>query len=134
MTINVLYDSRQLEANYISNLPTGIFDYIPLIEQLRLAKNPWYCDCASSYLATWLQKRYFSLSNVTEEPIPFDDPTVSWDYAGGAICQGPANLERKLLLQLTRHELCEGQWASMKGLAPRLPIDLLATIPPNLLV
>ncbi|XP_043789074.1 slit homolog 1 protein-like isoform X4 [Apis laboriosa] len=113
---------RQLESNYLSSLPPRILDAVELIEQLRLARNPWHCDCAASYLATWLQRMYLTRVNDTNS----SENLGIWEFGAGAVCRGPGTLGGRLLLRLTFHELCEGQWASMKGLVPRLPIDLIS--------
>ncbi|XP_076242355.1 uncharacterized protein LOC143184188 isoform X2 [Calliopsis andreniformis] len=110
----------QLESNYLSSLPPRILDPVPYIEQLHLARNPWHCDCSASYLAMWLQRQYMARANDSEVT---EDLGV-WEFGAGAMCRGPGTLGGKLLLRLTFHELCEGQWASMRGLAPRIPIDL----------
>ncbi|XP_024221194.1 carboxypeptidase N subunit 2-like isoform X1 [Bombus impatiens] len=111
--------AQTLESNYLSSLPPRIFDTVQFIEQLRLARNPWHCDCAVSYLAMWLQRMYLARVNETK---PGEDLGV-WEFGAGAVCRGPGTLGGKLLLHLTFHELCEGQWASMRGLVPRLPVD-----------
>lgn len=90
------------------------------MEQLRLARNPWHCDCAASYLAVWLQGRYLARANESQAT---EDLSL-WEFGAGAVCRGPGTLGGKLLLRLTFHELCEGQWASMRGLVPRIPVDL----------
>ncbi|XP_046828939.1 carboxypeptidase N subunit 2-like isoform X3 [Vespa crabro] len=115
-----------LEANYLSYLPAKILDGLLTIRQLRLERNPWHCDCSAAYLATWLQRRYLTITNSsTMGEINIDDNSKSWEFGAGVICRGPGAMGGKLLLQLTFHELCEGQWASMKGLVPRVPKDLL---------
>lgn len=115
-------------------LPARFMDYTPMIQQLRLARNPWHCDCASSYLAVWLQQRRYRLlrANATADSIAPTFPsnsTAYWEFAAGAICRGPGNFGGKLLVQLTFHELCEGSWASMRGLAPRIPMEGSSTAP-----
>ncbi|XP_053996601.1 platelet glycoprotein V-like isoform X1 [Hylaeus anthracinus] len=110
----------QLESNYLSSLPPRILDPVPHIEQLRLARNPWHCDCAASYLATWLQKKYLACTNGSSDAT---ENVGAWEFGAGAICRGPGTLGGKSLMHLTFHELCEGQWASMRGLAPRIPVD-----------
>ncbi|XP_047366957.1 carboxypeptidase N subunit 2-like isoform X3 [Vespa velutina] len=115
-----------LEANYLSYLPAKILDGLLTIRQLRLERNPWHCDCSAAYLATWLQRRYLTITNSsTMGEINIGDNSKSWEFGAGVICRGPGAMGGKLLLQLTFHELCEGQWASMKGLVPRVPKDLL---------
>ncbi|XP_050595228.1 carboxypeptidase N subunit 2-like isoform X3 [Bombus affinis] len=115
--------AKTLESNYLSSLPPRIFDTVQFIEQLRLARNPWHCDCAVSYLAMWLQRMYLARVNETK---PGEDLGV-WEFGAGAVCRGPGTLGGKLLLHLTFHELCEGQWASMRGLVPRLPVDRIGS-------
>lgn len=122
----------QLEANYLSYLPARILDGLLSIQQLRLARNPWHCDCAAAYLAAWLQKRYFTVTNSSNlGEINVNENSKVWEFGSGVICRGPGTMGGKLLLRLTFHQLCEGQWASMKGLVPRLPIDLLGIASPN---
>lgn len=121
---SVSRSNRQLESNYLSSMPPRILDAVQSIEQLRLARNPWHCDCAASYLAMWLQRMYLARVNGTNSR---EDSGV-WEFGAGAVCRGPGILGGKLLLRLTFHELCEGQWASMRGLVPRLPVDLVAGI------
>ncbi|XP_014598851.1 PREDICTED: carboxypeptidase N subunit 2-like isoform X2 [Polistes canadensis] len=117
-----------LEANYLSYLPARILDGLLTIRQLRLERNPWHCDCSAAYLATWLQRRYLIITNSSSiGEINIGDNSKSWEFGAGVICRGPGTMGGKLLLRLTFHELCEGQWASMKGLVPRLPKDLLGT-------
>lgn len=103
----------------MSNLPSRILDYVPNIQQLRLMQNPWHCDCSVSYLAVWLRTKYFQ-SNLH---VGKRTNSTNWDFSSGVICQGPGSFGGKLVVQFTAHELCIGQWASMKGLVPRLPID-----------
>ncbi|XP_035740752.1 carboxypeptidase N subunit 2-like isoform X2 [Vespa mandarinia] len=115
-----------LEANYLSYLPAKILDGLLTIRQLRLERNPWHCDCSAAYLATWLQRRYLTITNSSSMgEINIGDNSKSWEFGAGVICRGPGAMGGKLLLRLTFHELCEGQWASMKGLVPRVPKDLL---------
>lgn len=117
---------RLLEANYLSYLPAKILDGLLTIRQLRLERNPWHCDCSAAYLATWLQRRYLTITNSSSiGEINIGDNSKSWEFGAGVICRGPGAMGGKLLLRLTFHELCEGQWASMKGLVPRVPKDLL---------
>ncbi|XP_076651493.1 uncharacterized protein LOC143358321 isoform X3 [Halictus rubicundus] len=110
----------QLESNYLSSLPARILDPVASIEQLRLARNPWHCDCAASYLATWLQNRYRSRANATTDS---SESFAAWEFGAGAVCRGPGTLGGRMLMRLSIYELCEGQWASMRGLTPRLPVD-----------
>lgn len=95
-----------------------MFDRLSELSQLRLSGNPWHCDCASSYLAGWLRKRY-------QQQQLRDNNTGAWDFGAGAVCRGPGNLGGKLLVKLSYRELCDNEWASMKGLAPRLPLELV---------
>ncbi|XP_048515947.1 leucine-rich repeat-containing protein 15-like isoform X2 [Athalia rosae] len=118
----------QLEANHLSYLPSRFLDVIPNIRQLRLERNPWHCDCGAAYLAGWLRKRYLATPrgySVSSNKSSF------WDYGAGAVCRGPGALGGRLLVQLSFHELCEGQWASMRGLVPRLPVEPPTTTLPS---
>lgn len=43
---------RQVDSNKFQFLPTDCLEYVPNLVSLKLAKNPWHCDCAILYLAT----------------------------------------------------------------------------------
>lgn len=43
---------RQLDSNKFQFLPTDCLEYVSQLISLKLAKNPWHCDCAILYLAT----------------------------------------------------------------------------------
>lgn len=122
---------RQLESNNLSYLPAQILDYIPKIQQLKITQNPWHCDCAAAYLAMWIRTKYLMQSNLSKDKL---NSTNFWDFGVGVICQSPGSFGGKLLIHITVHELCVGQWASMKGLVPRLPIEPPATQTPFLMV
>lgn len=119
---------RQLESNDISFLPAGSLDAILMIQQIRLNRNPWHCDCRASYIASWLRRRFASFMNLTNS-LQIQQALILnwsiWEFGAGATCRGPRILDGQSLLRLTFHELCEGQWASMKGIIPRLPLDVL---------
>ncbi|KYM79563.1 Leucine-rich repeat-containing protein 15 [Atta colombica] len=121
----------QLESNDLSFLPAGSMDAIFTIQQVRLSQNPWHCDCRASYVASWLRKRFASFANLTN-PLQIQRVLIMtgnwsiWEFGAGATCRGPGILGGQSLLRLTFHELCEGQWASMKGIIPRLPLDVIA--------
>jgi len=122
---------RQLESNELSFLPAGSMDAILTIPQVRLSRNPWHCDCHASYVASWLRKRFASFANLTNQlqiqrALILTGNWSVWEFGAGAICRGPGILGGQALLRLTFHELCEGQWASMKGIVPRLPLDVIA--------
>lgn len=123
---------RQLESNDLSFLPAGSLDAISMIQQIRLSRNPWHCDCRASYIASWLRRRFASFANLTN-PLQIQQALILtgnwsiWEFGAGATCRGPGILGGQSLLRLTFHELCEGQWASMKGIIPRLPLDVIAS-------
>ena len=47
------------------------------------------------------------------------------ESGAGALCRGPGNMGGQLVVAMTYRGLCEGEWASMKGFAPRLPVELV---------
>lgn len=126
------WSSRQLEANELTFLPTGSMDAVSMIQQVRLSQNPWHCDCRASYVASWLRKRFASFANLTN-PLQIQRVLIMrgdwsiWEFGAGAICRGPGTLSGQSLLRLTFHELCKGQWASMKGIVPRIPLDIITS-------
>lgn len=122
---------RQLESNDLSFLPAGSMDAVSAIQQLRLNRNPWHCDCRASYVASWLRRRFASYANLTDpsqiqRALAVTGNWGIWEFGAGAVCQGPGVLGGQPLLRLTFHELCEGQWASMRGIVPRIPLDVIA--------
>lgn len=122
-----------------------------MMQQLRLSRNPWHCDCEVAYLAMWLRRMYFARNNHNHNHNININSTIDsntnnnsknsttnnqnrinfWQSGAGALCLGPGTLGGKLVIELTFHQLCDGQWASMRGLAPRLPVDLLTPSPPK---
>lgn len=77
---------------------------MPQLIAVKLDKNPWHCDCKVIYLARWLRASGSRL----------------WD--GDPLCRGPGDLGGNAVGELRFDHLCEGQWASMVQLSPRLPI------------
>lgn len=113
-----------MESNYLPHLPPHFLDYTPNFVQLRLGSNPWHCDCAATYLAKWLRNDYIARMGLDDTAMPeFADNFDFSEFGHGVVCRGPSFLGGKLLIKVTVHELCLGEWASMKGLVPRLSID-----------
>ena len=71
---------------------------------VKLDKNPWHCDCRALYLARWIRQHTAKL----------------WD--GAPMCRGPGDLGGREVGLLRYDDLCDGQWASMLSLSPRLPV------------
>ncbi|GLV37748.1 uncharacterized protein CBL_06551 [Carabus blaptoides fortunei] len=45
-----------LDSNRFQYLPAKALDNLLELVNIKLAKNPWHCDCAALYLATWLKQ------------------------------------------------------------------------------
>lgn len=99
-----LFLSRRIDSNKLQSLPTGCLEHLPKLVAVKLEKNPWHCDCRALYLARWLRA----------------SPHKLWD--GQAVCRGPGDLGGVDVGLLRYDDLCEGQWASMLSLSPRLPV------------
>lgn len=72
---------------------------------VKLDKNPWHCDCRALYLARWIREFVLKL----------------WD-GQQPMCRGPGDLGGHEVGLLRYDDLCDGQWASMLSLSPRLPV------------
>ncbi|XP_046393872.1 leucine-rich repeat-containing protein 15-like isoform X2 [Ischnura elegans] len=94
----------QLDSNKFHFLPTRLFDPLTKLVSVKLAKNPWHCDCSILYLATWLR----------------ENKRKVWDSP--ATCRGPGDLGGHRVEEMTFDDLCEGQWASLVSLQPRVPV------------
>ncbi|KAG8253226.1 hypothetical protein J6590_039566 [Homalodisca vitripennis] len=94
----------QVDSNKFQYLPTDCLEFVPNLLSLKLSKNPWHCDCAILYLATWLRANRRKV----------------WDSS--PTCRGPGDLGGRLVEEMTFDDLCDGQWASMVKLTPRVPI------------
>ncbi|KAG5864266.1 hypothetical protein JTB14_012519 [Gonioctena quinquepunctata] len=98
------YAELHLDSNKFHFLPAKFLDYLTELVSIKLAKNPWHCDCNILYLAIWIDLNADKL----------------WDSQ--PTCRGPGDLGGSLLKDMQFDNLCEGQWASMLNLSPRIPI------------
>ncbi|NWY67444.1 GPIX protein, partial [Erithacus rubecula] len=78
--------SLLLHNNSLASVPAGALDGLGHLRQLRLADNPWHCDCGVLYLWLWLQD--------------FSAPALA-----ALRCASPARLAGKPLAQLAGGEL-----------------------------
>uniref|UniRef100_A0A1B0AI55 LRRCT domain-containing protein n=1 Tax=Glossina pallidipes TaxID=7398 RepID=A0A1B0AI55_GLOPL len=97
-------EKLRIDSNKLQYLPRGAFADLSKLLAVKLDKNPWHCDCRALYLARWI--REFS--------------TKLWD--GQPKCRGPGDLGGQEVGLLRYDDLCDGQWASMLSLSPRLPV------------
>ncbi|KAG8221975.1 hypothetical protein J437_LFUL014472 [Ladona fulva] len=95
----------QLDSNKFHFLPQRLLDPLTKLVSIKLAKNPWHCDCSILYLATWLR----------------ENKRKVWDSP--ATCRGPGDLGGQRVEDMTFDDLCEGQWASLVSLQPRVPVS-----------
>ncbi|XP_071455546.1 leucine-rich repeat-containing protein 15-like [Hetaerina americana] len=103
----------QLDSNKFHFLPTRLLDPLTKLVSVKLAKNPWHCDCSILYLATWLR----------------ENKRKVWDSP--ATCRGPGDLGGHRVEEMTFDDLCEGQWASLVSLQPRVPVAAKNMIKPD---
>ncbi|XP_067648049.1 leucine-rich repeat-containing protein 15-like [Eurosta solidaginis] len=95
----------RIDSNKLLYLENGALHDLRKLVAVKLDKNPWHCDCHVLYLARWIREFAYKL----------------WD-GQMAICQGPGSLGGHEVGLLRYDELCDGQWASMLSLSPRLPL------------
>ncbi|KAI4465436.1 synaptic adhesion-like molecule salm [Holotrichia oblita] len=101
-----------IDSNQLHFLPEKSLDVLDNLIYIMLAKNPWHCDCSILYLALWIS----------------ENQNKVWDIQPS--CRGPGNLGGLYLKDMTFNNLCDGQWASMLNLSPRIPVkNFQPTIP-----
>lgn len=96
---------RRIDSNKLQYLQNGALRGLKKLKAVKLDKNPWHCDCRVLYLARWIREFSEKL----------------WD-GQMAMCRGPGDLGGHEVGLLRYDDLCEGQWASMLSLSPRLPL------------
>lgn len=118
----------RLDSNKLQFLPHGCLDDIPNLAAVKLDKNPWHCDCKAIYLARFRQfdnhlnlynKRIYFFLSISKRWLRSSGSRL-WD--GDPLCRGPGDLGGYSVGVLRFDNLCDGQWASMVKLSPRLPI------------
>ncbi|XP_048400526.2 SLIT and NTRK-like protein 4 [Stegostoma tigrinum] len=78
-----------LRGNRLQNIPyIGVLEHIGRIVQFQLEDNPWNCSCQLLALVSWLENMPYHL------------------YIGEPACETPAQLNGKLLKDMTQRELC----------------------------
>ncbi|KAH8333357.1 hypothetical protein KR067_006763 [Drosophila pandora] len=95
----------RIDSNKLMFLPTGALHGLEKLVAVKLDKNPWHCDCRALYLARWIREFVLKL----------------WD-GQQPMCRGPGDLGGHEVGLLRYDDLCDGQWASMLSLSPRLPV------------
>ncbi|ALC43058.1 CG7509 [Drosophila busckii] len=98
-------EKLRIDSNKLMYLPQGALHGLDKLLAVKLDKNPWHCDCRALYLARWIREFVAKL----------------WD-GQQPMCRGPGDLGGHEVGLLRYDDLCDGQWASMLSLSPRLPV------------
>ncbi|XP_016965131.1 leucine-rich repeat-containing protein 15 [Drosophila biarmipes] len=98
-------EKLRIDSNKLMYLPHGSLHGLEKLVAVKLDKNPWHCDCRALYLARWIREFVLKL----------------WD-GQQPMCRGPGDLGGHEVGLLRYDDLCDGQWASMLSLSPRLPV------------
>ncbi|XP_002024789.2 platelet glycoprotein V isoform X1 [Drosophila persimilis] len=98
-------EKLRIDSNKLMFLPSGALHGLDKLVAVKLDKNPWHCDCRALYLARWIREFVLKL----------------WD-GQQPMCRGPGDLGGHEVGLLRYDDLCDGQWASMLSLSPRLPV------------
>ncbi|KAL7734253.1 hypothetical protein ACLKA6_011920 [Drosophila palustris] len=98
-------EKLRIDSNKLMFLPHGALHGLDKLVAVKLDKNPWHCDCRALYLARWIREFVVKL----------------WD-GQQPMCRGPGDLGGHEVGLLRYDDLCDGQWASMLSLSPRLPV------------
>lgn len=104
-TFFLLFPISRIDSNKLMYLPHGALHGLNQLVAVKLDKNPWHCDCRALYLARWIREFVVKL----------------WD-GQQPMCRGPGDLGGHEVGLLRYDDLCDGQWASMLSLSPRLPV------------
>lgn len=108
-------------------IPHGCLDSSLHLKAVKLDKNPWHCDCKAIYLARLvltrqvykLDKGFVYLYYLSSRWLRNSFEKL-WD--GEPKCRGPGDLGGNAVGELRYTDLCDGQWASMLRLTPRVAV------------
>ncbi|XP_062999942.1 platelet glycoprotein Ib beta chain [Elgaria multicarinata webbii] len=92
--------TRQLSLsnNYLTFIPSGLFDNLKSLQLVYLWGNPWECNCNILYLRSWLQAQQ------------------NRSMYRNIVCWSPAHLQNRIITYLSEDEIlatCQYWYCSM---------------------